>query len=206
MTRFVIQTKSNGVFLAEYATNSASEVNNQTRGATATFELEVQEDRPLTIESGETYTIDSGETEYYTNVTVNGTLTVNGELFTNELTNNGTINNNGTITVRTGYVNDVGELLSYDRFSGSYTPLETLGNKYPYSERIDNSIDSLVFGVEPSDQLQTEYVNGVWGIVDNITDSRNQPLSTNRITIDLTILAQLDEYADHTALESDLKL
>jgi len=206
MTQFKIQTKDNGIFVGEFATNSPSEVNNKTRGQSATFELEFEEGE-LVVESGDTYTIDASEFEGWDHVIVRGTLTVNGELNCNELTiDNGTVNDNGTITIGEGYVNNYSDLLDYDRFSGSYTPLETLGNKYPYSERIDGSIDSLVFGIEPSDTLQSEYISGIWGILDNITDSRNQPLSINRITIDVTILAQFDEYADHAALEADLKL
>jgi len=207
MTRFKLHTKDNGIFVGEYATNAPSEVNNQTRGESATFELEFNEFGDLVVASGDTYTIDAGEFEGWDHVIVRGTLTVNGELNCNELTiDGGTINDNGTITIGDGYVNNYADLFDYDRFAGSYTPLETLGNKYPYSERIDNSIDSLVFGIEPSTQLQNEYINGIWAILDNITDSRNQPLSTNRITIDVTILAQYDEYADHAAIENDLKL
>jgi len=75
---------------------------------TTSIRLPNSGDGSLTVENGETYTIDIGETEEYETVTVDsgGVLVVNGKLLTHTLTNNGTVDNNGTIIALDGSPGD----------------------------------------------------------------------------------------------------
>jgi len=214
MTAFTITTKSNGVLVGRFAVNSVSEINNNTRGETATFALDFREFADLTVASGDTYTVEAGDIEGYDDIVVDGTLVVddNATLYGNSLTQNDgstvTISeNNGTLSIDQGSVQDIDTLLTFDEDAGSYNTTESLSNTQYYREQISQSeIDSLVFGVEPATQLQDENITGVWGLVNDIQDSRNNALSIRRLTITVDILAQFDEYADHTALENALQL
>lgn len=146
MTTFTIETKSNGTVTAEFAVNSVSELNNKTRGDSASFEIELSEA-------------------------------------------------------------DFGTLRNYDEFGGKYTTFETLDSTIPYREFIQTkTISSLVVGIEPEQSLKDRDVTGIWGIIDTVTDSRNNALSINRINLDVTILAPYTDYADHTAIETALKI
>lgn len=98
-------------------------------------------------------------------------------------------------------------LQQYDTLAGAYRTTETLTGNLYYSETLSSSnIDSLAIGVEPSAELQNEDVTGVWTLIDNVTDARNQALSTTRVTLETTVIAPFTKYADHTELESARKL
>lgn len=98
-------------------------------------------------------------------------------------------------------------LQQYDTLAGAYRTTETLTGNLYYSETLSsNNIDSLAIGVEPDANLQNDNINGVWALIDNVTDERNRALSTSRITLDLTVIAPFDNYADHTELENARKL
>ena len=209
MTHFKIETKSNGLIVANFATNDVNSLNNITKGESATFRFDFNDKgTDLTVASGETYTVETNTIEAYNSIVVDGTLTVNGTLFGNDLTVNGTVNNNGTIDINEGQVIDYDTLLDYDEYAGKYTRLETFDAAQPYREFIDTTdfLDSLVFGIEPEPTLQNEDIPGVWGLVSGIEDSRNNPLSVNRFTITVDILATYNEYADHASLETALKV
>ena len=209
MTQFKIETKSNGLVVANYATNDIPELNNITRGDTATFVFDFNDiGTDLTVASGDTYTIETNTIEAYDSIIVDGTLVVNGTLYGNDLTVNGTLDNNGTVDINQGQVTDYNTLLDYDEYSRKYARLETLDAAQPYREFFDTTdfLDSLVFGIEPAQTLQNEDIPGVWGLVSNIEDSRPMQLNYNRLTITLDILATYDEYIDHASLETALKV
>jgi len=210
VTQFKIETKSNGLVTGRFAVNSVSEINNNTRGDTASLELDFRTFQDLTVASGETYVVESGEVESWDNIIVDGTLTINGTLYGNSLTLNqgGTINDtDGTLNINTGSVTGYSTLLDYDEVAGAFTTNQTLGFRFPYSEQFASSkVDTLLVGIEPAETLQNRNISGVWGLIENVEDSRNSALSINRLTIDVTILAQYDEYTDHSAVETDLEV
>jgi hypothetical protein len=209
-TQITVRTKSNGLLVANYSTSDVSDLNNTTRGDTATVTLDFDESgTDLIVTSGQTITIPVGSTEGYDAVTIQdgGTLTVNGKLNCNVLTVEGTLNNNGVVNVKDGLVAGYDTLLDYDQFAGKYATIETLSADQKYTEQFsDTDIDSLLLAVEPTDDLQNEYIPGVWGLIDNVTDDRNSPLTINRVTVEVTVLATYGEYVDHAAVESDLQI
>lgn len=211
MTNFKIRTKSNGLLVGKFATNDPAEVNNITRGDTASFELHFDDSgSDLVVNSNESYTVESGTVEGFDGIIVNsgGELTINGELIGNSLTNNGTINNNGTLTINAGTITGYDTLLEYDEFAGKYSLSETLNSEQRYKERLPTgiNIDSLVLEITPSPDLQSEHIEGIWGIIENVSDDRPSALSINRITVEVQILAELEQYTDHTAVENALKI
>ena len=189
MTEFTIETKSSGDYTGEYATNSPNELNNATRGDSATFVLEIDglgELNELVVASGDTYQIVDGDSETYESADIDGTLDLDGRLVIN--------------------ANAAESIFQYDEYAGKYTLMETIDSSQPYREFLPDSIgiDTNLVGIRPSNDLQSKQIDGVWGLISDISDSRNQPLTTDRITITVDILAQYDEYSNHTAVENEL--
>jgi len=205
-THYKVYTDGLETYYAQHAQSDPSDVNNTTRGDTFSITLKFPKDTSLTIPSGGSTTINTGETSVQSNIVVNGTLTVNGVLVVYEsITNNGEINNNGEI-IR--LENPREALYSYDQHAGSYSILETLSNKRAFSTRLptNTAYESLVVGIEPATDLQDKNISGVWGLVTNITDGRTRPLTNNTIEIELEILAQYDEYNTIDDVTTDLEV
>jgi len=209
---YKIHTDKYGTLYAEWVESDISELNNRTRGGTATFNLHVpQED--LVVKSGETESIPSGAfvvtqdliVESNATLTVDGTLIVHG---TSNVKTNGTIDGTGTIDVLGGPADPQATLLSYDRHAGSYTLNETLGNVQKFKERLpaNPNINSLVVGLEPATDLQNREIAGKWGLMGNITDNRTRPLTNPVVSVEIDILADYAEYSDVTAVQNDLEI
>lgn len=99
-------------------------------------------------------------------------------------------------------------ILDYDTHSGAYTTTETLSSDVKFRQFIPSSaaIDSLVVGVEPDSDLSDYDVTGVWGLVDEIEDSRNPVLDEPVFGFGVTILASFDDYGTVSAVETDLEV
>jgi len=99
-------------------------------------------------------------------------------------------------------------LRAYDPLAGTYRLAETLAGEVYYAETIPSGepISSLAVGIEPSADLKSRTVPGVWALVDAVVDERTSALTTDRLTVETTVLAPRDEYTDHTALENAIKL
>jgi len=191
--------------VATFAASDPAELNNVTRGETTTLNLYFTENK-LLVESGEAHTVPSGGIEVYDEVENNGTLTVDGELIAyTKLENNGMINNNGTISV---VANGLEKLLAdYNRVAGDFAVIESITSAQNFREQIDsNVVNSLVVGIEPAQELQTQSVQGVWGLISGITDSRSRPLTNPQIALEVRILDEFGEYSDITSVQSDLRV
>lgn len=200
-TYYDIRTKSNGTISVPFNTGDP---NNWTRGESASFTFELPTfDGDLTV-SG-TYTVSGVESYGSITVESGATLTIpSGTVLQGEtLTNNGTIDQDGTLTINDATTETLNK---YVEWAGSWATMEMLNNVVKYRTQLPDAepVDSLVWGIEPNSDLQGENVVGVWGLVESIDNQRNQPLTTNRYQIDVTVLAPLDEYADIDAVESDL--
>jgi hypothetical protein len=197
-TSYNIQTKSNGEIQIPF--NTAS-VNGWTVGETASFTFEFEATQTLT----EDYTVPAGETQSFEILFVpeGVTLTVDGTLNVEQLLDGGTVTGSGGINTGSGYLT---ALTDYVQWAGSWTTLEMLNSVVKYRMQFPDSaaIDSLVWGVTPNTDLADRNVVGVWGLVENIQNERNQALSINRYTVDVTVLAPIDDYADIDAVETDL--
>jgi len=206
MTEWEIHTSDNTSIIADFALNDPSEVNTITRGDTATYSFGNVATK-LTINTGETYTVETGTTEEWDYVVVDGTLVIDGTLEADQVDNNGTIDLNGTLDINEKYAFELQDVQRYSPFSGKYAINETLGSKQQYSEFVPPSadIDTLLVGVEPQQDLKDETIEGYWGLINNISDDRNRALSNSQITLDIDVLATYEEYSDHTAVEADLK-
>jgi len=207
MTQYVVKT-ADVTLKAQHVQSDPSSINNRTRGETATFDLLIEDLETLSVANGDTYTVESGQTEVYGSVDVDGTLTINGTLVVRgTFDNDGTVDNNGTLRVL-GSVNRFRDLLAYDRHAGSYTFTATLNNTQKFKQRLPTSpnISSLVIGLEPSNDLETRNVAGKWGLIRNVTDSRTRALTNPVITLEIDILADYSEYSDITSVQNDLEI
>jgi hypothetical protein len=198
--RYRLQTKSNGQLPVEYNT---ADPTTWTRGQTATFEFELGGQNSVTFDAD--YTVSDGET--YDSVTVPSgtTLTIpdGATLFVNTIVINGDLVIDGELVTGTGAFQNLSEFVEW---AGNYTTQTMLNGVRKYREQIPDTIgiDTLVVGVTPSEELQANDVVGVWGLIDQISNQRNQPLTTDRYQVDVTVLAPLDEYNSVTDVESDL--
>jgi len=206
MTEFEVHTSDTESIVADFVLSDPSEINTIARGETATYTFgEVL--KSLTVDAGKTVTIESGEDVKYDFVTVNGTLVINGELTADQVDNNGRIDLNGTLNVNEKFGFELAEIEIYSTYAGKFNVSETLASQQRYSENIPSSaeIDTLLVGVEPKGSLTDETLNGYWGLIENVTDERVRALSNNEVEIQIRVLAPYDEYANHTAVENDLK-
>lgn len=203
-TKYTIHTKSNGKFSAEFNTQGPNTV---TRGEGSSYIFQLKN---LVVESGETITIESGDTESYQKVTVlsDSELIVNGTLNTSELIVDGTVTDNGTINVSGGTSGPFDTFRQYGDFAGSFVTNRMLDGTVKYRDQIPTSadVDSLVLGIEPSQELKNAGLIGVWGIVNSVSDERNVALSNKFYGLEMTVLAEFDEYSDHADMETNLQL
>jgi len=208
-TEYIIRT-ADVTLPVEHIQTDPSDANNRTRGGTVTIDAYVNDPMgELVVPSGETYTVPSGETQVYGGADIDGTLAIDGELIIyGTVDNDGTINNNGILTIHNRNVDPFAELLEFDRHAGSYSLESALNNTQRYKERLPTTpnVSSLVVGIEPNNELQTEEIAGKWGLISNITDSRTRALTNDVITIEIDILADLAEYSDLNNVQTALKI
>lgn len=201
---WLIRTKSNGEFPARFDLSGPSELN---RGGGATFTFEFGGSLTDDLVVSGSYTIESGEAEMYDNVTVQSgaTLTIDGLLRCDTVTSDGTVTVNGELIVSDG---GYSAFNSYREWAGKYTMSEMLDGTNKYKTQIPTSenIDTLVVGIEPSEDLKNREITGIWGIIDTISDERDKSLSTNRYRFDVTVLGEYSDYNDHTDIETNLQL
>lgn len=207
-TSWTIHTSNTTQILADYVQSDPADLNVITRGETATYVFSNVQ-KTLTVEIGTTYTIAVGETERYDLVIVEGTLEINGTLETDRIeVTGGSVTGSGTLDVNDNFAFELADVEPYSTYAGKFSINETLGSQQPYNERVPTSavIDTLLVGVEPSNDLSDKTINGYWGLIENITDERVRPLSNSRIEIQIRVLAPYDEYADHSAVQADLEI
>lgn len=191
---------------ADFSTSAPSELNNTTRGETATFTLEIDSAENYTIASGETLTVAQGEAEYYGTLTVDGTLNVDGEVYAEVLDDNGgtvNISATGEVTLL-DTVSDSGELLAVDEYAGKHSVEESFRGTQYFKEFTPDNV-SLIIGIEPNQDLQAKNIPGVWGLVSNVVDERTTTLNTNRLTLEVTVLATFAEYSSAAAVSDALE-
>lgn len=206
-TSWTIRTDSNIDFIADAVLSDPSDTNTITRGESASYVFNNTQ-TVLTIGAGETYTIPSGETENYVDVIVNGTLVVDGTLNVETIDVNGTLTGSGQVNTSREDAFDFDDLEPYSTYSGKYSLVETLGSQQRYNELLPASagINTLLVAIIPNSDLSNKDISGYWGLIDDVIDERNRPLSNTRVGLEITILAPFDEYADHTAVQTDLEV
>lgn len=200
-TDYTIKTSGFADFAVEYNTG---DINNWTRNETATFTFEFptfHEDLTVT----DAYT--AGTVEGYTTVTVEAgaTLTIPEEhiVYAQNTDIQGTVTGGGLLSIQGDFASAFNK---YHEWAGSWATMRMLEHTLKYRMQFPESepIESLVWGIEPNQDLQDRNVVGVWGLVENIENERNQALSTNRYSVDVTVLAPIDEYDTINGVESDL--
>lgn len=207
-TTITIHTSTNrSVLEADGVSSSPAESNRVRRGATASYRFRNPTTR-LTVEGGETATISGGETERidFVEVRSGGTLIIDGTLTCERLVVDGTVTVNGTLDVSGPPPTDLEFLRGYREFAGQAQLISTLNSTQKFSESIGDALDTLVIGIEPSDDLQFSDIPGVWGVVEGISDGRNQPLTNNTVEIEVSILAPYSKYNSITDVTNSLKI
>jgi len=208
MTEWTIHLSDTATIIGDFVTSSPSNLNLITRGDTATYEF-VEVTPSLTIPDGETLTIESGETLEKSRVVVDGTLVIDGTLKCDELDNNGTVDVNGTLNVNEKFAFEYQEIKPYSEYAGKFTTSETLDSRQAYSENIppNTEPDTLLVGIEPQTELSEKDINGYWGLINNVTDTRNTSLSNGpRIELEITVLAPYAQFSDHTDVQQTLEV
>lgn len=134
----------------------------------------------------------------------NGTLTAE---FNTGDPNNWTVGESASFTFELDSA-DQTVLEELAQWAGSFTTMEMIDNTVKYRDQLPSSatITSCVLGIEPSTELTADNVVGVWGLLESVSNQRNQPLTTNRYQFDVTVLAPYDEYAGHTAVANGLEI
>jgi len=99
-------------------------------------------------------------------------------------------------------------LRSLADYAGQYAPIPSVNGVQNYLSQLPSraTVNSLLVGIEPDSDLQNQGINGVWGLVDRGADERNQPLSNHAYTLEVRVLSEYSEYADHNAVQSDLEV
>lgn len=202
---YKLHTKNNGAVVAR---GNYTSTNAATVGASNNYTFHILKDRgDKTFSSDDT--TPSNKAHLYGNVTINSgvTLTVNGTLLCTTLTVNGTLDNNGTVTVDSDLEGDIATILPYSEWAGNYNTNTMIDGTIKYTDRIPSgeSVNSIVLGIEPASDLEGKDVTPVWALIDSVNDQRTGPLGTDRVALDVTVLAN---YADYTrsTLETNLKL
>lgn len=205
-----IETESGTVLRCEAILSDPSEFNTVTRGGTVSLEVLESTEQLIVVDNA---TIPASETKTATVVKVRdgATLTVDGTLETGRVfvAGGGTLNINGTLTV-TGESGGM-DLLRYQPFAGSFATVETLSSAVAFRERLPSTSagddpTSLLVSVRPGNDLLRDDIRGVWGLVNNVTDTRDPSLGQERAAVEITVLARNSEYDDHQAVRDDLEV
>jgi len=204
MTRYVLHTKSTADIVLPF---SVGPPNNWTRGEVIPFEFQLPDFTANVTISNDTTIRDTLNADTLT-VQAGVTLTIasGAVVQVRAVSNQGTIQNFGTLTTMGAAFETL--LNDYQEWAGSYQTQTSINGVTAFKNQLpsNETISSLVWGIEPSSDLTADNVVGVWGLVDNIQDNRPQATTTNRHTVDIRVLAEFDEYSDITALENDLQI
>jgi hypothetical protein len=164
-----------------------------------------QED--LVVSSGETYTVESGTWEYFSDVTIEsgGTLDVNGTLVAVSITNDGTLDNDGVV------INGASKYAAYNRVNDL---IDAAGNgtveldyqgvpAFQDIVRPQANVNSMVIKVEGVDLPE---FRDFWAFV---TDGSNDTTilgAKEDLQLETTVIAPVDEYGDRTTLENAVEV
>jgi hypothetical protein len=205
-TGYTVHKNGNTTLKADAVTSSLSASNRIARGESVEITLR-DVDLQLIVGGGETVVIDDTQAINRVEINSGGTLTVDGTLRADELDNQGTLNVNGTLTVNESVGVELEDIRQYREYAGNATLTETLDGTQRFNETTNTAaLDSLVIGVEPNDDLKDRGVRGVWGVVDSVTDARNRQLTTNAITLSLSVLAPYSDFNNVSDVISDLRI
>lgn len=144
----------------------------------------------------------SGDTSWTVHTKSNGTFDVNYITTNAPNIKRGNVANINIDTSSFSLVQD------YIEYAGSYSTISSLNGKVYYRENVPDlaDVDSIVLGIEPNTDINSKDVFGIWGILDSATDNRPRALTTNQMGLNVFVLAQYSDFADHTALESELQM
>ena len=97
---------------------------------------------------------------------------------------------------------DFAELREYLDFADAAAYGTSITSVPYFREQLPSAapVDSLVLKIVPSADLRGETVDGVWGLVVGGSDDRLPSLTRPRLTLNVFVLAEASEYADHTAV------
>ena len=193
-TTWTITTKSNGDITADALTADWPTV---TRGSQARLRLwfdNPDSEGSLIVEDGESVTVSSDTTVRRVRVEDNGTLTVADGV---------------TLTVDEGGLYSLLQYLDYA--DAAAYGADTIDHRPWFREQLPTkasqsptNITSLILAFEPNGELKDRSVTGLWGLVTGGTDARNATLTNWQIELDVFVLAEREEYATHSDIESAL--
>lgn len=147
------------------------------------------DDGTLVVPSGETHTVTSETAEFYESVQVDGDLVINGELVIGPASNRWQ------------------EVEQYGDYAGHASTGLGLNTVPFFNDQLDSDADinSLVIGFEPSPKMKDRDRVGFWGILTNMTDQTNAPISRPALDIEAWVLAKYSDYDSAEAVRNDLE-
>lgn len=197
-TQITIHTPDDGTLTAQFDRSMAWPTPRIGETISLTFYVQANQSDSLTltVAAGETYTIESGDTEAFLQTTVEPGGTLTQEPGSTLI----------TAADRAGLYPAFTTLRDYGDFAGAYWSGWDIDDDYRYREQLPSSAkSSLVIGVEPNAELREQLVSGVWGLVESVEDRRNAPLSNWRLGVTLRVLAPFDEYDSVSAVQTVLE-
>jgi len=209
MTRYTLHIVGEDPIQVDFNSESA---NVTTRGDTATYDFWVSDDparNDITI-SGDV-TLSNSQVRGTVSVLDTGSLTIDeGVVLTaSDMDIDGTVDNNGTIKIDGLANRSLFDLLQdLGDYAGKYTITETLNSKQKYRDFVPPtaSIASILVGIEPHQDLVESDVDGIWGLVDSVSDPRNLALNTTHYQFTIRILGEYSEYSDITDVKNSLEV
>jgi len=103
---------------------------------------------------------------------------------------------------------DFADIKAYGDYAGDYTDYEAFDNTYKYQLHVPSnaSVGSLLFGIEPSSDLQSKDVTGIWGLIDDLSDGRPAPLNRTTVELSMFVVAGYADYSTHSNAIDTLKI
>ncbi|MDJ1433582.1 hypothetical protein [Halostagnicola sp. A-GB9-2] len=87
------------------------------------------------------------------------------------------------------------------KWAGRYILKEPIEDEPRYRERVPHGGSSLLVGVRPAYQTPA---GGIWGLVDSYDETNSLPETGLTVTLELTMLASMDDYADRDDVVAEL--
>jgi len=152
------------------------------------------------LENASDLIVVNGDRGTYADISLADTITF--DFFVKASIDNNRTSNKTVYDTPSGVYN---RLKEYEDFAGFFTTNQTLEDT-SFSETKDfggAAVGGLVISVQPGDDIHK--ARSIWGLIDSINDRTELFGAVARLSVDVYVLAEYDDYADETALRNALE-